>query len=126
MLKTRVTEMLGIEFPILQGGMLWVSRAELVAAVSNAGGLGILSSWTFLTAAELRQEIRRTRALTDRPFGINLPIAPALRPLDVEGVTDTIIEEGIKVVETAGLITESLVERLKKAGVRVTQNQRLK
>jgi nitronate monooxygenase len=119
MLKTRVTEMLGIEFPILQGGMLWVSRAELVAAVSNAGGLGILSSWTFPTAAELRNEIQKTKTLTNKPFGVNLPIAPALRPLDVEGVTDAIIGEGIKVVETAGLITESLLERLKKAGVRV-------
>lgn len=88
-----------------------MSRAELVAAVSNAGGLGILSSWTFSTAAQLRREIRRTRALTDKPFGVNLPIAPALRPLDVAGVTDTTIEEGIKVVKTTGLITESLVPK---------------
>lgn len=111
--------MLGIEFPIIQGGMLWVSRAELVAAVSNAGGLGVLSSWTFSTAAELRNEIQRTKTLTNKPFGVNLPIAPALRPLDVDGVIDAIIAEGVKVVESAGRVTEQLVDRLKKAGVRV-------
>ncbi len=119
MLKTRVTDMLGIEYPILQGGMLWVSRAELVAAVSNAGGLGILSSWTFSTVAELRQEIQKTKALTNKPFGVNLPIAPALRPLDVDGVTDAIIVEGVKIVETAGRITKPLVDRLRENGVKV-------
>jgi len=111
--------MLGIEFPILQGGMLWVSRAELVAAVSNAGGLGILSAWTFPTKAELRDEIRKTKALTSKPFAVNLPIAPALRPLDIEGVTDTIVREGVKIVESAGKISEPLVKRFNEAGVKV-------
>ncbi|MBM3141490.1 MAG: nitronate monooxygenase [Chloroflexi bacterium] len=119
MLKTRVTEMLGIEFPILQGGMLWVSRAELVAAVSNAGGLGILSSWTFPTPAELRDEIQKTKALTSKPFAVNIPIAPALRPLNIEGVTDTVIKEGVKTVETAGRISEPFIRRFKEAGVKV-------
>jgi nitronate monooxygenase len=119
MLKTRVTEMLGVEFPILQGGMLWVSRAELVAAVSNAGGLGILSSWTFPTPAELKDEIRRVRALTSKPFAVNLPIAPALRPLDIDGVTDMIIADGVRIVETAGRISEPLVKRFNEAGVKV-------
>jgi nitronate monooxygenase len=81
--------------------------------------LGILSAWTFPTKAELRDEIRKTKALTSKPFAVNLPIAPALRPLDIEGVTDTIVREGVKIVESAGKISEPLVKRFNEAGVKV-------
>ncbi|MEK7849093.1 MAG: nitronate monooxygenase [Chloroflexota bacterium] len=119
MLKTRVTEMLGIKYPILQGGMLWLGRAELAAAVSNAGGLGIISSFTFPTPEELAMELRKTRSLTDKPFGVNIPFLPSLRPINVDGFIDAIIAEGVKVVETAGRSPEQYMERFKKAGVKV-------
>ena len=80
--KTRVTELFGIEYPILQGGMQWVARAELAAAVSNAGGLGILSALTFPSPEELTAEIKRAKELTDRPFGVNLTFLPTLRPIN--------------------------------------------
>ena len=102
MIKTRITEMFDIEYPIIQGGMLWLSRAELVAAVSNAGGLGILSSATFLTRDEFHRELKRTRSLTSRPFGVNIPLFPALKPPDFEGYIQAMAEEGVRIVETAG------------------------
>ena len=119
MFKTRVTELLGIKHPIIQGGMLWVARAELVAAVSNAGGLGILSSLTFSSPEELTTEIRRVRNLTNKPFGVNLTLLPTLRPLDYEGYIDAVIEEGVKIVETAGRNPESYIARFKSAGIKV-------
>ncbi len=119
MFKTRVTEMLGIKYPLIQGGMLWLGRAELAAAVSNAGGFGILSSVTFSTPQELAQEIRRTKNLTGKPFGVNVPLSPALRPIDIEGFIDVIIGEGVNVVETAGRSPEAYMEHFKKAGVKV-------
>ena len=119
MLKTRVTEMLGIQYPILQGGMLWLGRAELVAAVSNAGGLGILSSFTFPTPHELAHEIRKTKTLTSKPFAVNLPFLPTLRPVNVDDFIDAIIGEGVRIVETAGRSPEPYMERFKKAGVKV-------
>ncbi|MBA7697185.1 NADH:quinone reductase [subsurface metagenome] len=78
MFKTRITEMFGIEYPIIQGAMQWLSRAELVSAVSNAGGLGIISSLTFPTAEELRQEIKKTKGMTDKPFAVNITLLPHL------------------------------------------------
>ena len=78
MLKTRITEMLGIQYPIIQGGMAWLGLAELVAAVSNAGSLGIIGSVTFSIPEELRSEMRRTRKLTDKPFGVNITLLPAM------------------------------------------------
>lgn len=119
MLKTRVTEMLGIEYPIVQGGMQWVSRAELVSAVSNAGGLGILSAFTFPSPEELAAEIRKTRELTDKPFGVNLTLAPTLRPVNYEPYIDVIAREGIKVVETAARNPEPYMTQFKSAGIRV-------
>ncbi len=102
MFKTRITEMLDIKYPIIQGGMIWLSRAELAAAVSNAGGLGILSSITFPTARELGEEIRKTKSLTDKPFGVNFPIFPTTRPIEgIEKYIDAAIEEGVKIVETS-------------------------
>ena len=119
MFKTRITELLGIKYPITQGGMMWVSRAELVAAVSNAGGLGIITAFTFPTPKELAAEIKKTRELTDKPFGVNITLLPTLRPVDIDGYLNTIINSGVKIVETAGRSPEPYMERLKAAGVKV-------
>lgn len=118
-MKTRITELFGVDYPIIQGGMMWVSRAELVAAVSNAGGLGILSALTFPSPEELAAEIKRTRELTDKTFGVNITLLPTLRPKDIDGYFDVVIKGGIKVVETAGRSPEPYMERLKAAGVKV-------
>ena len=98
MLKTRITELLGIKYPIIQGGMMWVSRAELVSAVSNAGGLGVITAFTFPTPDQLAAEIKRTRDLTDKPFGVNITLLPTLRPVDIDGYIHTVIKSGIKIV----------------------------
>ena len=119
MFRTRITELFGIKYPIIQGGMMWISRAELVAAVSNAGGLGILTAFTFPTPEELAAEIKKTRTLTDKPFGVNITLLPTLRPVDIDGYLDTVISAGIKIVETAGRSPEPYMERLKAAEVRV-------
>ena len=119
MFKTRVTELLGIKYPIIQGGMMWVSRAELVAAVANAGCLGILTALTFATPEELAAEIRKTRELTDKPFGVNVTLLPTLRQMDIDGYFRVIMEEGIRVVETAGRSPEPYMDRLKTAGIKV-------
>jgi nitronate monooxygenase len=119
MFKTRITELFGIKYPIVQGGMMWVSRAELVSAVSNAGGLGIMTAFTFPTPEQLAAEIKRTRALTDKPFGVNITLLPTLRPVDIDGYFDAVIKSGIKIVETAGRSPEPYMERLKAAGVKV-------
>ena len=119
-IKTRITEMLGIEHPILQGGMQWLSRAELVSAVSNAGGLGFLTAVSCCTADELPQEIRKTRDLTDKPFGVNISMLPVLMPGDLTNAfVDVVCEEGIRVVETAGRNPEPYVPTLKSAGVKL-------
>ena len=120
MFKTRITEMLDIQYPIIQGGMIWLSRAELAAAVSNAGGLGILSSITFPTARELREEIRKTKGLTDKPFGVNFPIFPTTRPIEgIEKYIDAAIEEGVKIAETSGQSPEPYMKQFKDGGVKV-------
>ena len=119
MFKTRITELFGIKYPIVQGGMMWVSRAELVSAVSNAGGLGIMTAFTFPTPEQLAAEIKRTRALTDKPFGVNITLLPTLRTVDIDGYFDAVIKSGIKIVETAGRSPEPYIERLKAAGVKV-------
>ena len=117
--KTQVTEDFGIEHPIIQGGMMWVSQPELVAAVSEAGGLGILTALTFETAEGLADAIARTRALTDRPFGVNLTFLPTLIPKDYGILIDVIVDEGIGIVETAGRNPEPYVERIKAGGAKV-------
>jgi len=119
MFKTRITELFGIKYPIVQGGMMWISRAELVAAVSNAGCLGIITAFTSPTPQELAAEIKKTRALTDKPFGVNITLLPTLRPVDIDGYFNTIIYAGIKIVETAGRSPEPYMERLKAAGIKV-------
>jgi len=115
--KTRITEMLGIEYPILEGGMVRVGTGKLAAAVSNAGGLGMISSHDYPSREELRDEIRKTRSLTDKPFGINVGFWPTLYNLDLRELIDTAIEEGIKVFETSGHIVEDDVKRIRKDNV---------
>ena len=117
--KTRVTEALGIEHPIVQGGMMWVSQPGLVASISNAGALGILTALTFETPEGLVKAIAETRALTERPFGVNLTLLPSLVPKNYDGFIDVIIGEGVGIVETAGRNPEKYVEKLKKADIKV-------
>ncbi len=101
-MKTKITELFGIEHPIIQGGMHFVGFAELAAAVSNAGGLGIITGLTQGTPEKLEAEIKKCQALTDKPFGVNLTFLPSLTPPDYPGLIEVIIKTGVKVVETAG------------------------
>jgi NADH:quinone reductase (non-electrogenic) len=117
--KTRITELLGIEHPIVQGGMHFVGLAELASAVSNAGGLGILTGLTQRTPADLAREISRCRDMTDKPFGVNLTFLPAVQPPDYPGYVQTIIESGVTIVETAGNNPQKYLPALKEAGIRV-------
>jgi len=119
MFKTRITELFNIEYPIIQGGMMWISRAELVAAVSNAGGLGILAALALATPEDLAAEIKKTRELSDKPFGVNITLLPTLRPRDIDGYFDVILKAGVKIVETAGRNPEPYMKRLKDADVKV-------
>jgi NADH:quinone reductase (non-electrogenic) len=119
MFKTKVTEMFSIEYPIVQGGMQWVSRAELVSAVSNAGALGILSALTFSSPEELADEISKTKELTDKPFGVNVTFLPTLRAVNYGAYIDSIIQQGVKIIETAGRSPEPYMGRLKTAGIKV-------
>ncbi|MFC1981135.1 NAD(P)H-dependent flavin oxidoreductase [Chloroflexota bacterium] len=100
--KTWITESLGVEYPIIQGAMLWLSTAELAAAVSNAGGLGIIAAHNFPTAEEFRQEIRKMRSLTDKPFAINITLMPTRRTINWEEYIIVTGEEGVKIIETSG------------------------
>ena len=118
-MKTRITEMLNIDYPIIQGGMMWVGRAELASAVSNAGGLGILTALTQPTPEDLRKEIERCREMTDKPFGVNLTILPAIKPPPYEEYAQAAVDAGIKVIETAGRNPEPFMPLFKANGVRV-------
>ncbi len=118
-MKTRITEMLGIEHPIIQGGMHYVGFAELAAAVSNAGGLGIITALTQPTPEALAKEIARCRDMTDKPFGVNLTFLPAFAQPPYPEYIRAIIEGGVKVVETAGRNPESVMPFLKAAGIKV-------
>ncbi len=102
MVRTRFCDVFGVEHPVVQGGMQWVGRAELVAAVANAGGLGFLTALTQPTPEDLAKEIARCRELTDRPFGVNLTILPTITPPPYAEYRDVIVESGVPVVETAG------------------------
>ena len=119
MLKTRFTEMFGVEHPIVQGGMQWVGRAELVAAVANAGALGFITALTQPTPDDLRREIARCREMTDKPFGVNLTILPTLNPPPYAEYRQAIIDSGVRIVETAGNNPQEHSAELKKAGVKV-------
>ncbi|MEJ8848237.1 nitronate monooxygenase [Variovorax rhizosphaerae] len=118
-MKTRITELFGIEHPIVQGGMHCVGLAPLAAAVSNAGGLGMITALTLPTAEKLAQEIRRCREMTDKPFGVNLTFLPSVKQPDYPGYVRAIIEGGVKAVETAGNNPERVLPALQAAGVKV-------
>ena len=118
-MKTRITELFGIEHPIIQGGMHYVGLAELAAAVSNAGGLGIITGLTQRTPDDLAREIARCRAMTDKPFGVNLTFLPTLAQPDYPGYVKAIIDGGVKAVETAGNNPQKWLPALKEAGVKV-------
>lgn len=118
-MKTRITELLGIRYPIVQGGMQNVGYAELAAAVSNAGGLGIITGLTQPTPEDLDKEIRRCKEMTDKPFGINLTILPTIKPVPYEEYARVICEAGIGVVETAGRNPEPFMPLFQQYGVKV-------
>jgi NADH:quinone reductase (non-electrogenic) len=119
MFRTRITDKLGIRVPIVQGGMQWVGRAELAAAVSNAGALGILTALTQPTPEALRREIERCRSMTDQPFGVNLTILPTVTPPPYAEYMDAIIDCGVRIVETAGNSPRDYASRLKSAGITI-------
>jgi nitronate monooxygenase len=118
-MKTQITEMFGIQHPIIQGGMHFVGFAELAAAVSNAGGLGIITGLTQRTPELLANEIARCRDMTDKPFGVNLTFLPVLTAPDYPGYIKAIIDGGIKVVETAGNNPQKWLPALHQAGIKV-------
>ena len=119
MLKTRITDLFGIEHPVIQGGMQWVGYAELVSAVSNAGALGILTALTQPTPEDLAKEIERTRGMTDKPFGVNLTVLPTINPPPYEEYAQAIVGSGVKIVETAGRSPEPFMELFKEYDVKV-------
>jgi nitronate monooxygenase len=119
MLKTRITELFGIERPIIQGGLMWIARAELASAMANAGGIGFMTALTFPDAEGLRAEIRKCREMTAKPFGVNLTFLPSLRSIDYPAYITVCIEEGIKFIETAGRNPEPYMEQIKSAGIKV-------
>jgi NAD(P)H-dependent flavin oxidoreductase YrpB (nitropropane dioxygenase family) len=118
-MKTRITELFNIQHPIIQGGMHYVGFAELASAVSNAGGLGIITGLTQKTPKDLAKEIARCHEMTDKPFGVNLTFLPTVAAPDYPGYIDAIIDGGIKIVETAGRNPQPYMEQLKKADIKV-------
>jgi NADH:quinone reductase (non-electrogenic) len=118
-MKTRITELFGIRHPIIQGGMHFVGLAEMAAAVSNAGGLGIITGLTQRTPADLANEIRRCREMTDQPFAVNLTFLPSINPPDYPGYIQAIIEGGVKIVETAGNNPQRFMPAFKERGIKV-------
>ncbi|CAH0016383.1 unnamed protein product [Clonostachys rhizophaga] len=116
---TELTRRLGIRVPIVQGGMMHVGTADLASAVSNAGGLGIITALIFPSPDALRAEIRRCRTLTKNPFGVNMTLLPSLVPPDYPAYAQAIIDEGIKIVETAGNSPGPVIKQLKKAGITI-------
>ena len=120
MFNTKITRMLGIQYPILCGGMQWISRAEFVASVCNAGAMGFITAESLETPEDLRMEIRKMRDLTDKPFGVNISMIPELGPpVRSLAFCDVVCEEGVQIVETAGRSPEPLMPRLKDAGIKV-------
>ena len=118
-MKTRITELFGIQHPIIQGGMHFVGFAELAAAVSNAGGLGLITGLTQRTPELLANEIRRCREMTDKPFGVNLTFLPTVSSPDYPGYIKAIIDGGVKAVETAGNNPQKWMPMLHEAGIKV-------
>lgn len=118
-IKTRFTETFGVEHPIAQGGMQWVGYAEMVAPVANAGGLGFLTALTQPTPEDLAKEIQRTKDMTDKPFGVNLTILPAIKPPPYAEYRQAIIEGGIKIVETAGYKPQEHIDHFKQHDIKI-------
>jgi nitronate monooxygenase len=118
-MKTRITELFGIQHPIIQGGMHFVGFAEMASAVSNAGGLGIITGLTQRSPEALAAEIAKCRTMTDKPFGVNLTFLPSVNPPDYPGYVKAIIDGGVKIVETAGNNPQAWLPTLKEAGIRV-------
>lgn len=118
-MKTRITELLGSRYPIIQGGMQHVGKAELAAAVSNAGAFGILTALTQPDPEALAKEIKRCREMTDQPFGVNLTLLPTIKPVPYEAYAQAAVENGIKVIETAGRNPEPFLPYFKEHGVKV-------
>ncbi len=116
-MKTRITELLNIKYPIIQGGMMWVGTAEMAAAVSNAGGLGIITALTQPTPEALIKEIKRCREMTDKPFGVNLTILPSINPPPYDEYMDAIIDSGVKILETAGSNPKTFIAKAKAANL---------
>jgi NAD(P)H-dependent flavin oxidoreductase YrpB (nitropropane dioxygenase family) len=119
MFETRITKLFNIEYPIICGGMHWLGRAELAAAVANAGGLCFITASTFPESEDLRAEIRKARDLTDKPIGLNINLFPAARPQPIEEWVRVAVEEKIPVVETSGRSPEAIVDPLHKGGVKI-------
>ena len=119
MIKTKITEMFGIQHPIIQGGMHYVGFAEMASAVANAGGLGIITGLTQKTPEDLAKEIAKCQEMTDKPFGVNLTFLPGFQEPDYPGYIQAIVEGGIKIVETAGRSPEAYMPDLKGAGIKV-------
>ncbi len=117
MFETRITKLFGIKYPIIQGGMVYLSQPGLVAAVSNAGGLGVLTSANINTKEAFRDELKKVKSLTDKPFGVNINLAPAQRPVDNATYIDILISEGVRIVETSGRSPEALMKQFKQGGV---------
>ena len=118
-MRTRITELLSIEHPIVQGGMQWVGIAEMASAVSNAGGLGIITGLTQPSPEDLVNEIKRCREMTDNPFAVNLTILPTIKPIPYKEYAQAIVDSGIKIVETAGRNPEPFLPLFKSAGIKV-------
>ena len=118
-MKTRLTELLGIEYPIICGGMMRVGTADLAAAVSNAGGLGVMTALTTPSEEGLREAIARAQSQTDKPFAVNLTVGVVSSPIDYNILVDLICESGVKVVETAGRSPEPFMEKFNAAGIKV-------
>ncbi|MUG33375.1 NAD(P)H-dependent flavin oxidoreductase [Psychrobacter sanguinis] len=116
-MKTRVTKLLNIKYPIIQGGMMWVGTAEMASAVSNAGGLGIITALTQPTPEALIKEIERCREMTDKPFGVNLTILPSINPPPYDEYMDAIINSGVKILETAGSNPKTFIGKAKAANL---------
>jgi len=119
MFETRITQLFDIKYPIICGGMYWIGRAELMAALANAGGLGFMTAATFENLDDLRAEIRKAQDMTDGPIGLNINLFPALRPQPIEAWVEVACEEKIPVVETSGRSPEAIVEPLHAGGVKI-------
>ena len=120
MIRTRITEMYGVEHPIVQGGLQALAIAPLTAAVANAGAMGFMTALSYETPEDLRKGIAECRDLTDRPFGVNITLLPALHPPDYPGYLQVCAEEGIEFLETAGRSPEPFMPVVEEAGIKVT------